>query len=92
VSGTGVVADGIIWIDGWVSLKWRGSPSSVPATFESVDALLAVHGHGNKTRLRCFEDAKEHEVDRLRAELAIAPPDNDGPARVARFLRRLGIR
>lgn len=48
VSGTGVVADGILWPDGTASLKWRGPDSSVVFWF-SVKSMLTIHGHDGKT-------------------------------------------
>lgn len=48
ISGTGVVADGIKWPDGTVTLRWRGPrPSTV--NWNSVEDAEAVHGHGSAT-------------------------------------------
>lgn len=50
VSGTGTVADGVVWPDGTVALRWRGRrPSSV--TWDSIDDALSVHGHDGATRI-----------------------------------------
>lgn len=50
VSGVGVVAHGIQWADGAVTIRWLGpSPSTV--IWESVDAAMRVHGHGGATEL-----------------------------------------
>ena len=48
VSGTGIVADGILWPDGTASLKWRGEDSSVVFWF-SLASLVKVHGHDGAT-------------------------------------------
>lgn len=48
VSGTGVVADGVMWPDGTASLKWRGPDSSV-VFWLSVKSMLTIHGHDGKT-------------------------------------------
>lgn len=49
VSGTGIVADGVLWPDGTVTLRWRGDrPSTVH--WSSFDDAQAVHGHGGATR------------------------------------------
>ncbi|MFD3748361.1 hypothetical protein [Nocardia sp. NPDC058633] len=50
VSGTGVVADGIVFDDGHVALRWRGERRST-VTWSSVEDAIAVHGHDGKTRL-----------------------------------------
>ncbi|MEU9606175.1 hypothetical protein [Streptomyces sp. NPDC048057] len=50
VSGTGRVADGILWPDGTVTIRWRGErPSTV--NWASIDDARTVHGHGGATRI-----------------------------------------
>lgn len=50
VSGTGVVADGVKWPDGTVTLRWRGAhPSTV--NWGSMGDVLFVHGHGGLTQV-----------------------------------------
>lgn len=49
-SGPGVVADGVVWPDGSVSMRWRGAVR----TTVSADCLAdieRVHGHGGATRV-----------------------------------------
>lgn len=49
VSGTGTVADGVVWPDGTVSIRWRGDrPSTV--VWESLEHAEHVHGHQGATR------------------------------------------
>lgn len=50
VSGVGVVADGVVWPDGSVSIRWRGDRPSVVHWGSLVDAV-AVHGHNGATRM-----------------------------------------
>lgn len=50
VSGTGTVADGIVFDDGHVALRWRGERRST-VTWSSIEDAVAVHGHDGKTRL-----------------------------------------
>jgi hypothetical protein len=54
VSGIGVVAYGIAFSDGHVALRWC---SSHPATsiWESLDHMLAVHGHGEATSIQWID-------------------------------------
>jgi hypothetical protein len=48
ISGTGVVADGVLWPDGSASLRWRGDkPSSVH--WDRFADAEAVHGHAGAT-------------------------------------------
>ncbi|WP_240964348.1 hypothetical protein [Streptomyces sp. C1-2] len=50
VSGTGRVADGILWPDNTVSIRWCGDrPSTV--TWERLADAEHVHGHGGHTRI-----------------------------------------
>lgn len=57
VSGTGIVADGIIWPDGTASLRWRGErPSTVH--WDRIADAKAVHGHGGATEI-VLDDAAD---------------------------------
>lgn len=49
-SGVGVVADGVIWPDGTVSMRWRGQ---IRTTTEAacVADIEAIHGHGGASRV-----------------------------------------
>ncbi|MFB6805427.1 hypothetical protein [Streptomyces sp. NPDC056387] len=50
VSGTGIVADGVLWPDGTASLRWRGErPSTVH--WDRIADAEAVHGHGGATEI-----------------------------------------
>lgn len=49
VSGTGVVADGILWPDGSANIRWRGAMPSV-VFWHSMEHAEAVHGHVGSTR------------------------------------------
>ncbi len=50
VSGTGCVADGVLWPDGTATLRWRGSRAST-VHWDKVADAEAVHGHGGHTRI-----------------------------------------
>lgn len=48
VSGVGAVADGVVWPDATVTIRWRGdTPSTVQ--WDSLDDAYTVHGHGGAT-------------------------------------------
>lgn len=59
VSGTGHVADGIIFHDGTCALHWR-TPHTSTTVYKDFATVLAIHGHGGKTR----SDLYEHPYDR----------------------------
>ncbi|MEU8760682.1 hypothetical protein [Streptomyces sp. NPDC048659] len=61
VSGTGHVADGILWPDGSADIRWRGDrPSAVH--WDRFEDAVAVHGHGGATQI-VWLDFEETEVE-----------------------------
>ena len=50
VSGTGIVAEGVVFATGKVVLSWCSEYHSVTVYDSSAD-LLAVHGHHGRTRV-----------------------------------------
>lgn len=50
ISGTGTVAQGVIFDSGWCSLSWLTEHTSV-AFYASIADVIAIHGHGGKTRV-----------------------------------------
>jgi hypothetical protein len=67
-SGTGVVADGVLWPDGSASVRWRGNDPSVAfwADFGSVER---IHGHGGATRV-VWADTADPDADQQADDLA----------------------
>lgn len=50
ISGTGIVAEGILFADLTAAVHWRGQwPSTT--VWPSLDAMMAVHGHGGLTEI-----------------------------------------
>jgi hypothetical protein len=71
-SGTGRVADGVLWPDGTVTIRWRGEHQST-VNWDNLASAELVHGHDGATRmvfLDLGEDERVAELERLRAELA----------------------
>lgn len=61
VSGTGVVAEGVSFEDGPVVVRWLSAfPTSVVFHDRGVESLIAVHGHGGRTRI-VWLDPEESE-------------------------------
>lgn len=56
VSGTGVVAHGVQWPDGSVSLRWS-VPGLDPsfANWDSIESVERVHGHQGKTEVEWID-------------------------------------
>ena len=57
-SGTGVVAEGVVFSDGTAVLRWRTDLHST-AIYDTVDDLMAVHGHEGATQLRWIDAPPE---------------------------------
>ncbi len=61
VSGTGIVANGVEWPDGTVTVRWRGvRPSTV--NWNSMGDVKAIHGHGGATVI-VWEDGVATDAD-----------------------------
>lgn len=59
VSGTGVVAEGIVFTGGVVALRWLSKwPTSVVFHDRGVQAVKAVHGHGGSTRIVWLDETQ----------------------------------
>jgi len=56
VSGTGVIADGVQWPDGSVSLRWRGEWPTITFHERGIDSVQTIHGHQGATEIRWQED------------------------------------
>lgn len=49
-SGTGYVADGVVWPDGTVTVRWRGERCST-VNWDRLEDAEAIHGYGGATRI-----------------------------------------
>lgn len=60
ISGTGRVATGVVWPNGWVSLAW-GTETPSLGFYESIEIALAIHGHDGATEI-IFDDPAESDA------------------------------
>jgi hypothetical protein len=51
VSGTGVVAEGIEFSDGRVAMRWVTRMAGSTCTYDSIDDVIEIHGHGGSTEV-----------------------------------------
>jgi len=51
ISGTGLIAEGVLFSDGTCALRWLTKHRST-ALYENLATLVAIHGHGGKTQVR----------------------------------------
>ena len=58
LSGEGVVASGVMWPDGWCTMRWKAGPAGHQTTtvYESAEALEALHGHEGRTNVLWLND------------------------------------
>jgi hypothetical protein len=56
VSGTGTVAEGIQFSTGRCVIAWLTETPSV-SLYESIEDVLAIHGHGGKTMVQWIDTA-----------------------------------
>lgn len=56
VSGTGIVAEGALFSSGLSVLSWLREPHAV-GMYQSISALLAVHGHEGATQVWFIDQA-----------------------------------
>jgi hypothetical protein len=54
-SGVGVVAEGVEWSNGWVSLHWLSQLGCL-GMYENVKVMLEVHGHGGCTKVKWVDN------------------------------------
>jgi hypothetical protein len=50
ISGTGQVAEGVIFNNGWVAMMWLTEPGSF-CWYSSIRDVEKIHGHSNKTEV-----------------------------------------
>lgn len=50
ISGTGRVAEGVVFSNGWVALTWLTQYTSV-VFYPGIEHVHAIHGHGGKTQI-----------------------------------------
>lgn len=51
VSGTGTVAEGVVFSDGSVVIKWVVGEHRSTVHWDSIESVLAIHGHDGKTKV-----------------------------------------
>jgi hypothetical protein len=77
ISGTGVVAEGCVFTDGSVALRWRGN-NPATAVWPDLGSVLAVHGHYGATEVRWMDPVPvthSTEVDHVSGDhRAVRPP------------------
>lgn len=60
ISGVGYVAEGCKFRNGKCTVVWRSSHSSVN-TYDSIEDVIFVHGHGGATRIEWIDPVDDPE-------------------------------
>lgn len=74
VSGTGLVAHGVLFPDGNVATRWNAAIAQT-CVWRSLDDVRAIHGHGGATRIVWDNDGARDgadvldELERIHADL-----------------------
>lgn len=55
ISGTGIVAEGVVFSNGWVAMTWLTDWTSIVSYPQGIEAVERIHGHQGKTQI-IFED------------------------------------
>lgn len=59
ISGTGRVAEGVVFSDGEVVIRWQaGEYHSTVVWAQGLEAVDAIHGHNGKTRIVMHEEGE----------------------------------
>jgi hypothetical protein len=63
-SGTGRVADGVLWPDHTVTIRWHGEYAST-VVWDNLDHAIRVHGHDGATQFVFDDETETAEPDRM---------------------------
>lgn len=55
ISGTGIVAEGVMFSNGKAAMTWRTAHTST-AVYDSMSAVEAIHGHDGRTRIEWIDE------------------------------------
>lgn len=54
ISGTGIIAEGIIWSDGTVAYRWLTDIATTTIA-DNIETIKHLHGHDGKTKIRILQ-------------------------------------
>lgn len=96
VSGTGRVAEGVIFEDGKVAIRWLTGNHKAITIFDSIEDAEAVHGHGGLTRVVMDDNLDECKAKLAKIVVEFDPTDKyeddgkvHGPAFTSGYYRAL---
>lgn len=63
VSGTGIVARGLEFPNGFCLMQWVVPPAQSVAVYERIEDLLRIHGHNGRTVVEYLNEDQHTGVD-----------------------------
>ena len=63
-SGTGIVAEGVVFSDGKVAMRWLTNTAST-VLFDSLEDVQKIHGHEGATEVQILENVDYEERDQV---------------------------
>lgn len=91
ISGTGVVADGVVWQDGTVTLKWLGEHTSEVSWPRGMESVEHVHGHGGKTVVVWRDDEDGYPLQAVREKASFFSPLAQGMHAILRNIQSVSV-
>jgi len=88
ISGVGLIAEGVVFTDGRVVIRWIGEFSSINL-HDSVASLERIHGHNGGTQVVYLDQEKPDPTDRLMEALRVAVADHERTSRRIKALVRM---
>lgn len=91
VSGTGIIADGVVFPDGHAAIHWRGKWALTTPHPDGIDSILGIHDHGGQGDLHVIwadQDEQRREFAADVAEAFDVPGWVAGPEAEREVLRR----
>lgn len=56
ISGTGVVAEGVEFLNGKVVIQWIVGDHQSTVVWDNIEDVKAIHGHGGSTEVVFYKD------------------------------------
>jgi hypothetical protein len=88
VSGTGVVAEGVVFQNGKIAMAWLTKHKSM-TIYDDMETLEKVHGHGGKTRVVWHDPGLDDDLGTIQSLIDGAPEAVEALKRVE---MALGVR
>ena len=63
-SGTGIVAEGVVFSDGKVAVRWL-TETATTVLFDSIEDVEKIHGHEGATEIQVVEHVEYEERDQV---------------------------